>query len=497
MIINIKDLINLTGKKQSINELITIMNQLGINLITKNEEQLIIKPPENRLDLLSIEGIARAIKYFKEINKRIINYRALESNYEIIMDNSVKEIKSFAGGIIIKNLKLTKEVKLSLDQLINELNNKLNVFIGLHDLRVIKFPVKYAAIEPESIKFIPLNRDKELTPKQLTENNEELKKLTAYPMLLGADNGVISLPPIAIAELTKIRQNTKELFIEAISNNKEIIKNTLNIIATSLIERNAKISIIKVYEGRNYEQYPDFTKKVLELNAEDYHNITGEQTPTRSMPVLLRRMGVDSSRKKEQLITRIPSYLTNIKKQIDLIELMIIATGYQNIKPEPIKLINYGTSLKLNNKLNYFKDLMIGAGLTEVNNPLICNNETTIKLSNNKFIRENLIQKLIEEKKESFEIGKVIKSDLKQEIRLAILLINKGFMEMKQLLNLFKQRITFKELNNGSLIKGRQAEIILNNQSIGLIGELHPETLLNYGFEKPAVIMELNLEAIT
>ena len=47
-----------------------------------------------------------------------------------------------------------------------------------------------------------------------------------------------------------------------------------------------------------------------------------------------------------------------------------------------------------------------------------------------------------------------------------------------------------------SYIEGRTAEIIVNDKSVGIIGEIHPQVLNNWKLEKPVVAFEITLDEI-
>ena len=56
--------------------------------------------------------------------------------------------------------------------------------------------------------------------------------------------------------------------------------------------------------------------------------------------------------------------------------------------------------------------------------------------------------------------------------------------------------MTVKESKHPSFIPGRMGEIIVNGQSVGVIGEVHPKVLENWGLVVPAVALELDLEKL-
>ncbi|MEO2154311.1 MAG: hypothetical protein ABGW69_00715, partial [Nanoarchaeota archaeon] len=77
------------------------------------------------------------------------------------------------------------------------------------------------------------------------------------------------------------------------------------------------------------------------------------------------------------------------------------------------------------------------------------------------------------------------------------------FNEAKQVLlylleriGINKEKIKFKEANKSYLIKGRQAEVFIDNKKIAEIGEINPELLLKFNIEIPTIIGEMYLDKL-
>lgn len=92
----------------------------------------------------------------------------LAEKYKIVIDPKVKNIRPKCVGCILKGVNLTKA---SYDSFIN-LQDKLHqnicrrrklVSIGTHDLSKIKGPIKYTAVDRNTLKFIALKQTEELT----------------------------------------------------------------------------------------------------------------------------------------------------------------------------------------------------------------------------------------------------------------------------------------------------------------------------------------------
>ena len=56
--------------------------------------------------------------------------------------------------------------------------------------------------------------------------------------------------------------------------------------------------------------------------------------------------------------------------------------------------------------------------------------------------------------------------------------------------------VKIKETAHPSFIKGRVGDILYNNKKIGIIGEIHPSVLENFGLKNPVLAMEIDIQGI-
>ena len=82
-------------------------------------------------------------------------------------------MRPFTACAVVKNLKLNDERIKQIIQLQEKLHitfgrNRKKIAIGIYPLEKIKFPIKYLALKPEKIKFIPLDENKEMDANENT-----------------------------------------------------------------------------------------------------------------------------------------------------------------------------------------------------------------------------------------------------------------------------------------------------------------------------------------
>ncbi|XP_054250944.1 leucine-rich repeat-containing protein 47 [Indicator indicator] len=133
--------------------------------------------------------------------------------------------------------------------------------IATHDLQLIKAPLTYDVQPPDQLKIAPLGR-KEIKAKDLLrqlqleaeEQRKQKKRQNVsglhrylqlldgkdnYPCLLDAEGAVISFPPITNSEKTKIRKETRDLFLEVTSDTSlQICKDVMDTLILKIAELN-------------------------------------------------------------------------------------------------------------------------------------------------------------------------------------------------------------------------------------------------------------------
>ena len=333
------------------------------------------------------------------------------------------------------------------------------------------------------------------------------------------------MPPIINSELTgKITQKTKDVFIECSGFDLRILQKCLNIIVTALADMSGIIYSMELkYENKTITT-PNLTPEKINLDLNYVNKILGLSLTEKQIKKYLERMGYDYKNKT----VLIPAYRTDILHQIDLIEDIAIAYGYENFKQEIPKVATIASESKMEILKNKIAEILIGLNLTEVSTYALSNNHiqntfmnTSLSLihlknsvsSDYNVLRMWLTPSLLEVLKNNkhneypqniFEISTIFKTGTsethtQENERLCILLHDKNtnFTVIKQILDYLFSSLNLKysinETEHPSFIPGRVARISHNNKEIAYIGEIHPSVLKNFGLELPVAALELNL----
>jgi phenylalanyl-tRNA synthetase beta chain len=107
-----------------------------------------------------------------------------------------------------------------------------------------------------------------------------------------------------------------------------------------------------------------------------------------------------------------------------------------------------------------------------------------------------------------FEIGEVVIPDNSSDVlstnilKMSVVIAHSeaSFMEIKQILNylmsILNLECSLKETVHGTFIEGRTGQICVNDEDIGIIGEIHPMVLKNISITVPVVAFEIDLSKL-
>src|SRR5215467_9702457 len=229
-----------------------------------NDSAIRIEYNPNRPDFSSDYGIARAVKGLLEIETGIPEFKLSgKSGCSIKVDISTKQVRPFIVSLVAKNGKLDEESIKQVIAMQEDLQNvigrgRIKASIGIHNLDSIRFPVTYKTVE-EDFAFVPLGDSEGHSIKHILKESDLghrygyiLKKSNTYPIILDAENNVLSFPPIINSNLTKIDTSTKNLFIEVTANNLKAADDVLSVLAMALYDSGFKIETVSIdsSEGR-------------------------------------------------------------------------------------------------------------------------------------------------------------------------------------------------------------------------------------------------------
>jgi len=548
--VSLNDLDNLVGKKLSryADDLWEVMDCVkgDVECVENGNLKLEIGSSD-RPDLWCVEGVARQIRGFLGLKTGIEDYSSKDSTLKVIVDNKMKGVRPYIACVVVRGVALTDAIIKQLMQQQDKIDssygrNRRRTSIGMYDLDLLKFPLRYTFTKPDENPFVPLDFLKEMTPREILREHPKgqeygrlVSYLKEYPIFLDADGKVLSMPPVINSNtMGKITDKTKNVLVEVTGTDYMSVNNVLTIMAMSLADRGGKLTSVRIaYPYMKGDKTPHFDTRKMRLDADYVNRILGTELKVPEMIRLLKRSRFDASPAGKGVEVTVPFHRVDIMHPVDLIEDITIAYGCGNFKPDEMRLATTGGLSPRERYSNKIRDVMIGSGFQEVMTFTITSRanlfdkmnvreEEAVEIANpvnlelthlRNWMLPGLMKFFSENKHHTypqriFEVGDCVVLDDRSEMKTrnvgkiccAISYDNANLTEIKShvesLLNGLGIDYGIRAMYHPSFIETRCGMIVVKDKIIGIFGEVHPKVLQSWKLEKPVIAFEIELDKL-
>jgi len=542
-----RDLSDLLGKSIDREALSSHLSSIKCEVESLQDDNVIVEVNSDRPDLISVEGIARGLRGILGYELGLERYKVRAASASVRVSGSIKAIRPYIACGVARGVRFSDEAIRQLVQLQEKLHlshcrRRKKASIGVHDLDKVTPPFTYSAEGPDEIRFIPLGEIREMSGRKVlvdTEKGREyghiIKGFEEYPLLTDSRGTVMAMPPIINGTATQITQATRNVLIDVTGTDQRLCNSILNIVATSLYERSERLEQVRVIYGKKTIVTPQLEPTSWKVSVRETNRMIGIELKPKQIAKLLERMryGVLAVRGNEVRVA-VPPYRTDILHHVDLVEDVVMAYGYGNLEPDIPFTPTVGRELDRTKSARLLRDLMVGLGFQEVFTYVLTGRETLFRKMEAPeeevvevmtplsldftVLRNRILPHLLEFLSHNrhvpypqniFECGDVVEvkpgapTGTETRRKLAALICHdKASYEGIQatayslLNNLGIGSWSVERLDHPSFIPGRTAKLIVNGTDVGMMGEIHPEVLMNYGVENPAAGMELDAESL-
>ncbi len=519
----------------------------GMELESVEGDNLKIDITHDRPDLMSVQGLARALRYYLGKQRGLPKYKVEKSDVKFYVKKSVKNVRPYALGCIIKGIEFSDDFIKEMIWVQEKIHatigrDRKKAAIGIYPLDKIRTPITYSAENPKAIRFVPLGFDEEMNAIEILKKHPTgekyahlLEEMQNYPCIRDAKGSILSMPPIINSQLTgKVSEETKDVFIEVTGTHLKTISEVLTILATMFGEAGATINVIKtVFEDGETLTTPNLEPERMKLSIRNVNELIGIELKKDSIKKLLERMGHEvESIRNDVVEVLVPAYRTDLWHEVDLIDDIARAYGFGNVGSELPNVSTTGDLLKRTRFVNSIRDMMVGLGFlesftfaltteSEQYEKMQIREERRVTIQSSKapvtMLRTWLLPELLKCLEQNlhkhypinlFEASDVVlldeKSDVKSrnETRLSCISCSSetDFTRMRSVLDALMRALgldyELKKSGHKSFVKGRAGDIYINKNNVGIIGELHPQVIKNFGAELPITALELNVEEL-
>ena len=528
---------SLLGRKMSDDELVDIFPVAKAELDGHDTEHHVIKielNDTNRPDLWSPAGVARALKCYE--TSVIPEYGFFSSKDEekdsegrmVIDDESVIGIRDYSIGFAAKGKTVDDDLLVNLIQSQEKLctnfgRKRKTIAMGIYRKELIKFPVHYAAVDPDKTKFVPLGMTEELSLREICEKHPKGKdygyivsSFPKFPYLYDDNNDTLSFPPVInSARIGAVEVGDSDFFIELSGPILDDLLLAANILACDMADMGFEIQPVKVRFAKDTPYGREITvpyrfQQSAEAELSLVERKLGLPISGDEAVAALRKMGVkfvtdfvvgmtDTVADLEAEADFTIGRLSPVEEFSRKVKGILVGLGFQEM------MYNY-----LGSRREYIDNMHISdEKCVFIANPMSENYEV---------IRPSVLPCLLESEAVSghavyphsiFEVGKITIKDesdnsgtvTKDSLGFLSSNAHIGYNEAASYVNtlmyFLRKEYTLGEVSGDErFIPGRAAQIIYNGKAVGIFGETHPQVLESWGCSMPAIMCEIDLDAL-
>jgi phenylalanyl-tRNA synthetase beta chain len=554
----------------------------------------------DRLDRLSVEGIARSLRYQYGHDRGLYLPETNDAQWAIEVEGSVPEERPYVTGAIVRGLDLDESRLESLIQLQEKLHatmgrGRAKGAIGVHDLAMLKGrragdddhgpatatkTITYRGVEPDGDRFVPLDDDSDRSPAEVLETHptgetyrDLVDGLDYYPAIYD-DVGLFSFPPVINGKRTEVDEGSRDLFVEMTGTDQWTIDRMLSIVCYALDARGGRIEAVEVrYDDRELLR-PDLSTDTKRVAHDRIERTLGVDIPGTEVVDLLERAGLDAEPSGGDGSVRpgaapadgradpsglgddapdrdafddalsydveIPSYRVDVLHPADVVDDVGRAYGFNELEPTYPNVSTVGGRHGTSRLEDAARDALVGLGFEDLLNFHMTNEEAlfdrmglapdddalgarepptitgpyseaytalrTWALPSLLMVLENNTHRSYPQ--DLAEIGLVAGVDPDEPTGVAehrsvagvVARTDASYEDAKAglqaIARAFDTALSTPPTAHPSFINGRTAEIVLDGESVGVVGELHPNVLVEHDLELPVAAFEFRLDGL-
>ena len=551
----------LLGRRMTDDELLDIFPVAKAELDGHDTEGHVIKielNDTNRPDLWSAAGVARALKTYQ--SGKIPRYGFFSTKDDekpsdgriVIDDESAIGIRDYSIGFAARGRTVDDELLVNLIQSQEKLctnfgRKRKTIAMGIYRSELIKYPVHYAAVDPDSTKFVPLGMTEELSLREICEKHPKgrdyghiVSSFPRFPYLYDDNGDTLSFPPVInSAHIGAVEVGDSDFFIEVSGPILDDLLLAVSILACDMADMGFEILPVKARFAKDTPYgreitVPYYFQKPMSASLDLVHQKLGENLSENECIEALARMGVHASAKDGMITVEVPEYRNDFLHGVDIVEDIMIGHGLGNFEPVMPADFTIGRLSPQEEFSRKVKGILVGLGFQEmmynylgskreyIDNMHVSGDEAVFIANpmseNYEVIRPSVLPCLLESESVSghavyphniFEIGKITVKDPSDNSGTrtvdslgffssnAAVGYNDAASYINTLMYFLRKEYTLAEAKDDPrFIPGRAAEIIYKGEKVGVFGETHPQVLESWGCSMPSIMAEIDLDKL-
>jgi phenylalanyl-tRNA synthetase beta chain len=511
----------------------------------------------NRPDLWSTAGLGRQLKTYRGGEKPEYDFFSTQEvtrdagHRRVVVDENLQGIRPYITAFAVKGKPIDDATLKDLIQTQEKLcwnygQKRKAVAMGVYRSDLIKYPVRYTAVNPEATRFVPLGMEETLSLREICRKHPKgvefggiVSQFERFPFITDAEGEVLSFPPVINSDrIGAVEEGDAELFIEMTGTDIKVLTLAASIVACDLADAGYDILPVQVefpYESElgSTVVFPYYFQESVRLEAAFANKMLGTDLSVREIAEAVRRVGSTVEESGDGIIASPPPYRNDFLHPVDVLEDVMIGRGMDSFEPVLPEEFTVGRLSPQEEFAREVKDIMVGLGFQEmVYNYLGSGRDYITRMNrtgeniirianpmteNYEYVRDSILPCLLNSEAVSgnavyphhiFEVGKIAYLDSRENYGtrtknyLGFMSASKdtGFNEISsQVSAIFfylNRDYALRELEDPRFIPGRCAEIVVDGDPAGCFGEIHPSVLENWGIGMPITAGEVDLDLL-
>jgi phenylalanyl-tRNA synthetase beta chain len=595
------DLRTLTGHdEKSDDELEWDLFNLGVEYEGETDDgKAKLELESDRLDRLSVEGMARSLRYQYGDDRGVAVPSTNDPDWTIRVEGVPRE-RPYVTGAVVRGLDLDEGTLDSIIQLQEKLHatmgrKRAKGAIGIHDLTMLKgadVPVaaeessedvtdprdggataeetansiRYTGVDPDGDRFVPLDADREMTPAGVLGEHptgETYADLVADYESMPAiydDIGLFSFPPVINGRRTEVTTDSRDLFVEMTGTDQWTIDKMLNIVCYALSARGGTVEEVRVsypdadvYADDRVDLVepgvdlvrPDLSTTEKTVAHERIESLLGISLDPREVVDLAERSGLDAERTEvgdDELAyeVTVPPYRVDVLHPLDVVDDVGRAYGFNDLTPRYPEVGTVGGRHERSRRGRAVRETLVGVGFEDTLNFHLTGRSDNYDRMNvapgddvlgggeapritdpysedygvvRTWALPSLCAVLGNNTHRSYpqhlaEVGLATRVDENDPTNVAERRTVAGVVaedgasyedarsRLRAVARSFGADLETPATDHPSFLDGRCAEVVLDGESAGVVGELHPEVIVAHDVEVPVAAFEFRLDAL-
>jgi phenylalanyl-tRNA synthetase beta chain len=409
--------------------------------------------------------------------------------------------------------------------------------------------ITYRGVDPDGDRFVPLESDREMTPADVLEahpTGREYAPLVAeyerYPAIYD-EIGLFSFPPVINGRRTEVTTDSRDLFVELTGTDQWTIDKMCTIVCYALSARGGTIEEVRVSYPDREVLRPDFGVETKRVGHERIERTLGVDLNPDTVVDLFERSGLDATVQNGDDVSYavdVPPYRVDVLNPVDLVDDVGRAYGFNELLAEYPDVSTVGERTAPSRHEEAVRNTLVGLGFEDLLNFHLIGEDANYDRMNatrgsdvlgggdpariaepyseeygilRTWVLPSLLLVLENNTHRRYpqdlaEVGFAARQDPTENTGVAerrsvgaVLARTDASYEdargrLQALARSFDADLATPATDHPAFIDGRAASVVLDGESAGVVGELHPEVLVEHDLELPVAAFEVRLDAL-